>query len=137
MARKRTIDYMIACTNSVGELLTWYFGSLVIAALLFSFFEHRSLWDAFWWACVTATTTGYGDISPQSIGGRITGIVLMHFSILFVLPLLIARIAAALIPHKNEFTEEEQQEILSLLRRVVGDSERRTESDPGVSKRPS
>lgn len=37
----------------------------------------RSLGDAFWWAVVTSTTVGYGDISPVTTEGRIIAIVLM------------------------------------------------------------
>ena len=37
----------------------------------------QSLGDAFWWAIVTATTVGYGDISPTTSQGRIIAVVLM------------------------------------------------------------
>jgi voltage-gated potassium channel len=33
--------------------------------------------DALWWSLVTATTVGYGDISPESSGGRIVAAILM------------------------------------------------------------
>jgi len=33
--------------------------------------------DAIWWAIVTFTTVGYGDLYPVSPGGRIAGIMLM------------------------------------------------------------
>jgi voltage-gated potassium channel len=33
--------------------------------------------DALWWGFATATTTGYGDITPVTIVGKILGIVLM------------------------------------------------------------
>lgn len=40
--------------------------------------EHiTSLGDAVWWACVTVTTVGYGDVAPISTEGRIIAVVLM------------------------------------------------------------
>jgi voltage-gated potassium channel len=36
-----------------------------------------SLPDAMWWAVVTLTTTGYGDVVPVTPGGRIVGSLLM------------------------------------------------------------
>lgn len=36
-----------------------------------------SLPAALWWAVVTLTTTGYGDVVPQTVGGRMIGALLM------------------------------------------------------------
>lgn len=33
--------------------------------------------DALWWGMATATTTGYGDITPVTMEGKILGIILM------------------------------------------------------------
>ena len=45
------------------------------------FEEDRPFPDAVWWAIVTLTTVGFGDIAPVSIGGRLIGVVLMFFGI--------------------------------------------------------
>jgi voltage-gated potassium channel len=33
--------------------------------------------DALWWSVVTSTTVGYGDISPESVVGRLVAVLLM------------------------------------------------------------
>lgn len=40
-------------------------------------FEDMSFSDALWWSFVTATTVGYGDLSPATSAGRITAALLM------------------------------------------------------------
>lgn len=37
--------------------------------------------DAMWWAIVTVSTTGFGDVIPQTDGGRIVGAALMVFGV--------------------------------------------------------
>lgn len=39
--------------------------------------QFGSLPGALWWAVVTLTTTGYGDVVPMTVGGRLIGAVLM------------------------------------------------------------
>lgn len=50
------------------------------------FFEAgmESFGDALWWSLVTTTTVGYGDISPESTGGRILAGFLMIVGIGFL-----------------------------------------------------
>ena len=74
--------------------------------------------DAFWWSCVTAMTVGYGDLYPVTLGGRITSVVLMHTSVLFILPLLIGHICSKCIEDDNAFTDAEQEEIKELLKDI-------------------
>ena len=42
------------------------------------------LGSAFWWSAVTMTTVGYGDKSPQTLGGRLIGLVWMFTSVIII-----------------------------------------------------
>ncbi|MDP6580829.1 MAG: ion channel [Vicinamibacterales bacterium] len=69
---------------------------LVGAVGLTYFEENRPFPDALWWAIVTVTTVGFGDISPTSLGGRLIGVVLMFFGI-GVLGMFTATIAGVFV----------------------------------------
>lgn len=76
-------------------------------ALGFHYFEVgvnrnvHSFWDSYWWAMVTITTVGYGDIYPVTTPGRIIALILM-FSGIGTLGVFTASIAAALLKHQQD-----------------------------------
>lgn len=41
----------------------------------------HNIFEAFYWAIVTAATVGYGDITPHTLGGRIVAIMLIFVSV--------------------------------------------------------
>lgn len=50
---------------------------LLISASMYSISEKTPFSTALWWAITTASTVGYGDISPTTTIGRIAGVLLM------------------------------------------------------------
>ncbi len=86
----------------------------------FHFFESghnqnlKSFSDSLWWAVVTITTIGYGDIYPVTTGGRICALFLM-FSGIGLLSVSTAGIAAYLV----RFNQLEQLRTWGLKDHVV------------------
>ena len=39
--------------------------------------EFKTFGDALWWAVVTLTTVGYGDVVPETTAGRVDGVMIM------------------------------------------------------------
>jgi len=39
--------------------------------------EFKTFGDALWWAIVTLTTVGYGDVVPVTTAGRVDGVMIM------------------------------------------------------------
>lgn len=64
--------------------------------------------DGVWWAIVTVTTVGYGDISPSTIGGRLVAVCLM-----FAGMGLIASLAASLAAY---FVEQDEGRDITEIR---------------------
>ncbi|HEU5287212.1 MAG TPA: ion channel, partial [Candidatus Limnocylindria bacterium] len=71
----------------------------------------HGLGDALWYAVVTMTSTGYGDIVPATAVGRIVGAVLM-FGGVTVLSVVTATIASVLVAQRIK--EERGLETLKL-----------------------
>ena len=77
--------------------------------------EFPSMWDGVWWAVVTATTVGYGDLYPSDVEGRIIGIVVMLLGIGFI-SVLTATISSQFI--QNDTSSDE---VLDTLCRIEAD----------------
>lgn len=109
---------MVWLANSPRALALSYLVLILVCAVLFTFFEGKSFGEALWWAVVTASTVGYGDISPQSWQGRLMGALLMSLMVLIVVPLITAHFASKLIVDQDAFKHDEQEELKNNLRQV-------------------
>lgn len=71
-----------------GRVIPYLAGVTVVVTVGAAFFvevfspkSFTSFGDALWWAAQTVTTVGYGDVVPQTDGGRIVAVVVMVFGV--------------------------------------------------------
>jgi len=110
---------LVWLANSPRQLMLSYGALIVICGLLYRVFEHDvTVGDALWWAVVTASTVGYGDISPKSWQARSMAALLISLMVLVVVPLITAHFASKLIVDTDAFQHDEQEELKQNLRQV-------------------
>ncbi|HEX8627548.1 MAG TPA: potassium channel family protein [Catenuloplanes sp.] len=109
---------LVWLANSPRLLMLSYLALILICGALYDFFEPKGFGDSLWWAIVTASTVGYGDISPQGLPARLLAGVLISVMILLVIPLITAHFASKLIVDNDAFHHDEQEELKANLRAV-------------------
>jgi voltage-gated potassium channel len=107
-----------AATDTFVELAIIYAILLVVSALLLMRFESLDFGTAIYWAATTATSTGYGDISPKTGAGQFVAVALMHLSIFVVAPMIVVRLVDRLNEDRDSFTHDEQVQILEGITRI-------------------
>jgi voltage-gated potassium channel len=76
-----------------------------------------------WWAWVTMSTVGYGDVVPHSAAGRLFGSVLILFGVV-LLSLLTANLSAFFIGRDVEKGERNEKEAEHALKDISARLER-------------
>lgn len=92
--------------NRFGQILIASAFVVLGAGALFAYIEDRTLGDGIWYALVTITTVGYGDVVPSSEIGRYFGIALIVFGVIFF-SLVTANISAFLIGSDQQKLEKD------------------------------
>lgn len=115
--------------NSFGLVLFGALVFVVVAGAIFSVIERMSFVDGVWYALVTITTVGYGDLVPLTDTGRIFGAVLIVVGVM-LFSLVTANVSAFLIGSEQKNREKEiltQVRIMqSHLEQMSETSEQRT-----------
>ena len=100
---------------AVGLLV--FFGALGFAL---AEFPQVPWWERFghgvWWALVTLTTVGYGDVVPHTVSGRAVGVVLMLGGVIS-LSLLTATVASIFVERK--FRRERGLEAIKTTQHIL------------------
>ena len=120
----RATSALVACANRTPLAVAVYLTVVLLSAVSVSVLEGWGFGDSVWWAFVTTTTTGYGDLFPLTVAGRVLGVLTMFAGIIGI-GVIVGRIAAVVIRTQDDFTHEEQVELsqesdeqLQLLREI-------------------
>ena len=119
--------------NGLIYLLIFAVLGIIVSALIVSYVEKLSYFNGLWWAFVTATTVGYGDVYPHTFIGRIIAIFLILIGmgtfgmITGAITSYFLNRQADLIPDDDldeyilnspNYTDAEKQEIISFIQFV-------------------
>lgn len=103
----------ILARHNLGTTLIICFVFLIISGLVISTLDpaFNTPWDGIWWAWVTITTVGYGDIVPATNEGRLFGAILILIG-LCMFSLLTASFSVFFIEKdEGEIARKEQQNL--------------------------
>ncbi|WP_233569886.1 potassium channel family protein [Falsibacillus albus] len=114
--------------------LIWRVFSMALASiLLFGFAIHMiepktfpTFFDGVWWAIITASTVGYGDYTPHTTYGRITGMLLILLGAGFLSTYFVT-LAAATVNTQNSLKKGMTEFVGSNQMIIVGWNERSRE----------
>lgn len=126
-----TLPRAVATVISVAFILVMVAGALarIVEPEVFT-----SIGLAYWWAVVTVTTVGYGDVVPESALGRLVGTGLMLTG-LGLIPTLTSVVVATLVGKRTRAQQEQldqlSREHAASLERIEAHLARLSGTPPG------
>lgn len=112
-------------TNGLKNVLLLTIMAVFLGAVGIMFTEGMNFGDAIWWAFVTATTVGYGDLSPSTSLGRLIAAVLMIFGIGLIGSITSTITSYFLNPGRSDYKEE----TLELIKKKIDDVSNLTDDE--------
>lgn len=111
--------------HNLGVTLAIAFGFLILAAFLISGLDpaFKNPIDGFWWAWVTMTTVGYGDLVPTTLEGRIVGMLLILVGIA-IFSMLTASFSVFFIEKEEEEKNDREDAMVRRLQMLEARLER-------------
>lgn len=102
---------------------------IALGGIAIHFAEGMSFFDGIWWSFVTATTVGYGDISPTTPAGRAVASVLMIVGIGLIGSLTSTITALFFHRHEESLKTDAKSQIIQTVQRQLDDFENLTDDD--------
>lgn len=116
----------ILSKNSFGMFLLVAIMFLIFSAVVFSLIEGVDIEDGLWYALVTITTVGYGDIVPKTEYGREFGALMIAFGVV-LFSIVTANISAFLVGRDQQRTEHEILAYVKLVSQKLLEQEKANE----------
>lgn len=102
---------------------------IVTGGIAIHFVERMTVFDGIWWSFVTATTVGYGDISPTTPTGRVIAAILMIVGIGLIGSLTSTITALFFQRHDRTSKRDAKGEIIKTLQAQLDDFENLSDDD--------
>ena len=115
-------------TNNFNYAIYFVITVIFLGAISMYMVEDIAFSNALWWSFVTATTVGYGDVIPQTLGGRLIAIFLMIIGIGFV-GLLTATIATFFLTNSKKEKNTYKNDVINDIKSKLDDFDSLTKED--------
>lgn len=102
---------------------------IIVGGIAIHFVEGMNVFDGIWWSFVTATTVGYGDISPSTPAGRVIAAILMIVGIGLIGSLTSTITALFFQRHESASKKDAKGELIKTLQMQLDDFENLSDDD--------